>query len=144
MMKSMMTSVLAAGFFFVSVAAAIAAAPIYQEGQWEITTITDIPGMPKEMAKPHTYKTCLTAKEAVPRPEDRTDRQCKITDQSVSGNTATWKMVCTDGTTGEGKITYAKTSYEGVFTMTTTAEGRKMVIKNKMTGRYLGPCPTKK
>lgn len=119
----------------------VSAEPNYREGQWEITTVMDIPGMPKEMKKPMSYKFCMTKQNAVPQPKEQGKQDCKITDQSTKGNTVTWTMKCKDGTASTGKITYAKESFKGSQTTTTSQGGQKMTIKSEVTGKYLGPCP---
>ena len=140
-MKKVMLLAIVFAFMVASLTLAVAAGPSYQEGQWEITTTVDIPGMPKEMNKPHVYKTCLDKNNAVPQPEEKGEKQCEMSSQKISGNTVTWVMKCKNGSVGEGKITYAKTSYDGASTITTYVDGKKMTMKSTMKGKYLGPCP---
>jgi hypothetical protein len=131
--------------FFIAIislifATAAFAAPNYQEGLWEITSIMDIPGMPKGMNKPQKYTVCMTKENAVPQPKEQGEQQCKITDQRIEGNTVHWTMTCKDGTVGTGKITYSKTSFKGSQTMTTKQGGQKMTMKMATSGKYLRPC----
>ncbi len=142
-MKRILALIIVSGFLCATVAFAAPAVPNYQEGQWEITTTMNIPGMPKEMNKPFVYKVCMDKKNAVPPPQakEKGEKQCEMTKQNVSGNTVTYTMKCKDGTVSEGKITYSKTSFEGNTTTTTNQGGKKMVMKSTMKGRYLGPCP---
>jgi hypothetical protein len=140
-MKRILIFAFVSCFFFSTVAFAGTAGPNYQEGLWEITTTMNIPGMPKEMNQPHVYKTCLDKKNAVPQPEEKGEKQCEMKSQKISGNTVTWTMTCKNDTTMEGKITYAKTSYEGFTTTTTSVNGKKMTMKSTMKGKYVGPCP---
>jgi len=136
---------LAACIFFMYAVCGYAAssAPVYQEGQWEITTAMDIPGMPKEMNKPYVYKICLNKKNPVPQLQSSNngEMQCKMVSQTVNGNTVTWKMTCKNDIDIEGKITYSKTSYEGKTITTAYVDGKKMVMKSTMKGKYIGPCP---
>lgn len=131
--------------FFIAImslifATASFAQPNYEEGLWEITNIMDIPGMPKEMNKPQKYTYCMTKQNAVPQPKEKGEQQCKVTDQRVEGNTVNWTMTCKDGTVSSGKITYAKTSFNGSQTTTTSQGGKKMTLKIATSGKYLGPC----
>lgn len=147
-MKRILMLMVVFGFLFsFSTAESVADGPAYMEGQWEITSTMKIPGMPKGMNKPITYKVCMDKKNAVPPMKDRQDTkddQCEMAEQKVSGNTVTYKIKCKDGTVSKGRITYSKTSFEGDTTTTVKSEGtRTMRIKSVMEGKYLGPCPKK-
>ena len=117
------------------------AQPNLQEGNWEITTRMEMPGMPFQMpAQKHNQ--CITKKEFVPDQSDK-NRDCKVTDQKVTGNTVSWKMSCKgkDGTTeGEGKITYAGKSYDGMMMANMTQKGEAMTMKMNFAGKHTGPC----
>ncbi|MBN1661977.1 MAG: DUF3617 family protein [Deltaproteobacteria bacterium] len=121
-------------------ATAAFAGPNYQEGLWEITSIMDVPGMPKEMIKPFKYTYCMTGENAVPHPQEKGEQRCKITDQRIKGNNVQWTMTCKDGTVTTGEITHAKNSFKGFQTTTTKQGGQKMIIKAVTSGKYLGPC----
>jgi len=78
----------------------------------------------------------------VPDQSDK-NRDCKVTDQKVTGNTVSWKMSCKgkDGTTeGEGKITYAGKSYDGMMMANMTQKGEAMTMKMNFAGKHTGPC----
>lgn len=109
-----------------------------QEGQWEITVTTEIPGMPAGMAKPHVITNCLTQKEPIAKVKQESD--CKMQDLKTVGNTVSWTTVCPNATS-KGTITYAGTSYDGLMESTTKMEGKEMTMKMTMKGKYLGPCP---
>lgn len=102
-----------------------------QDGQWEITTRIDMPGMPAEAMKPHTVKTCLTKDKCVPE-ADQQQTDCTMKDQKVDGNTVSWTVVCKD-TTGTGTITYAGDTFNGQMESSTRIEGK--VMKTKMADR---------
>lgn len=117
-----------------------AAGPNMQEGQWEITTTVDMPGMPGAVpAMKHTQ--CITKNDLVPRPQSSPGSQeCTVTDMNTSGNTVTWAMTCkSDGgtMTGKGAITYSGDTFDGAFNMN-MPDGMKMT--QKMKGRRLGAC----
>lgn len=109
-----------------------------QDGQWEITVTSEIPGMPAGMAKPHIMTTCLTQKEPIAKVKEESD--CKMQDTKIVGNTVTWTIVCPKASS-KGTITYAGTSYDGLMETVTKVEGKEMTMKMTMKGKYLGPCP---
>src|SRR5512135_2093179 len=69
-------------------------APNLQDGLWEITTSTEMKGMPAGMMKPMTRTTCLTQKDSVP--ERPVKSECKMSDMKSTGNTVTWTVTCPD------------------------------------------------
>ena len=110
-----------------------------QEGQWEITTTMEMPGMPANMMKPHTVTTCLTQKEPVAKIDEKNN--CKMQDLTTVGNTVSWKVVCPEATS-KGSITYAGAAYDGIIETNMKVEGKDMTSKMTMKGKYIGPCPT--
>lgn len=122
---------------------ALAQQPNLTEGNWEITTRMEMPGMPFQMP-PQKHNQCITKKDFVPDQSSK-NRDCKVSDQKVTGNTVSWKMYCKDkdGTTeGEGKITYAGSSYDGMMMAKVTPPkgGESMTMKMNFTGKHTGPC----
>jgi hypothetical protein len=125
----------------VSWIAAAYAAPIMQEGKWEITTKMEMKGMPMEMpAMKHTM--CLTSKDMVPQKAEK-NQDCKMISNKVEGNTVTWVMQCKDknGTIDStGKITYKGDGFDGTLNVDlTNKEGRQHMFQ-KMSGRRIGDC----
>lgn len=107
-------------------------------GKWEITTQTEMAGMPSQSI---THVQCLTADDLVPMSQDAT-QECQVTDIVYSGNTVSWKITCGGqggGMKGTGSVTYNGNSMNGVMNMTITGGGN-MKIKNTMIGRRLGEC----
>jgi len=119
------------------------AEPDMREGKWEITTKTDMPGMPMQMP-PMTYTHCITKKDVIPqKPEKNED--CKIVSSKTSGNTVSWVMQCRDkdGTTVEysGKVTYKGDRFDGTVEMTLNQPGEvKMKMIQHMSGKRIGEC----
>jgi hypothetical protein len=111
------------------------------EGQWEITTTMDMPGMPAEAMKPHTVTTCLSKSDYVPK-ADQEKSDCKMVDQKIDGNTVSWNMVCKESS-GKGTVTYAGDSFSGLMESTMKEGGKEMTMKMKMDGRRIGACPQK-
>ena len=84
-----------------------------KEGEWETSTETTMTmgamSMPP-MAGKSTY--CLTREDPVPKSEK--DKDCKMVNQKVVGNTVSWRMECKKGE-GEGEITYRGSTYDGNY-----------------------------
>ena len=94
-----------AAFIFLPVGQAFAG-PQLNPGKWEITTTTQMAGLPAQSAK-HTQ--CLTTDDAVPTSHDP-NQSCEISDIKTKGNTITWKVHCTGGgdkINGNGSVTYS-------------------------------------
>jgi hypothetical protein len=106
-----------------------------KEGEWEISTVTTMEGMPMPpTADKSTY--CLTQEDLVPNK----DKECKIVNRKVTGNKVSWRMECKKAE-GEGEISYRGTIYNGFFKMKMVDEGQTMTMNIKLAGKYLGPCP---
>jgi hypothetical protein len=119
-------------------AVTVFAAPNYQEGLWEMTTTMDMPGLQKEMKQPYKSQVCLTKQNPVPQPKDK---QCKMTDQKIKGNTIFYTVTCKNGTVSKGEMTYSNTSFSGSSTTTSSRGGKQMTVKFTQSGKYIGPCP---
>jgi len=125
---------------------AYAADPNMKDGLWEITTKTEMKGMPGNIP-PTTMKQCLTKKDNVPQEDKGKNPNCKMTENKVSGDTVTWTMLCKekDGTMdNKGQMTYKGDTFDGKSVMTMKDKsGKAQVITSKMTGKRLGPCDKK-
>ena len=110
-----------------------------KEGEWESSTEMSMTmgamSMPPTTSK-LTY--CLTREDLVPKTEK--DKDCKILNKKVVGNTVSWRMECKKAE-GEGEITYRGTTYLGFYKMKMVEEGQAMTMNSKLAGKYLGPCP---
>lgn len=119
------------------------------EGLWEITTKTEIQGMPMQMpARKFTHTQCLTKenmlKSMVPKKQEQKE-ECKITrDTKISGNTVTWTMKCSgkDAVKAVGKTTYHGDTFEGTITtmISNKPEEGKMKIIHHISGKRIGEC----
>lgn len=111
------------------------AGPAFVEGEWEMTSTMQMPGM---QLPPTTSRICLTKENAVPA-DPQQNKDCRITEQQVTGDTVTWTMVC-DGQGGKstmhGTATYHGSSMESTVHMTT----RGMEMTQHTTGKRVGPC----
>ncbi len=119
-------------------ASAAFSAPNVQDGQWEITTMMEMPGMPAGMKmQPVKTTTCITQKNAVPEKPAKSD--CKMTDSKFAGNTVVWTVTCPNSVS-KGKITYSGTAFDGTTDTTVNEGGRTMHMKSRMKGKRIGPC----
>jgi hypothetical protein len=122
---------------FVLLLGIVWAEPNMNPGKWEITTKTEMAGMP---AQSITHVQCIDKSDLVPMSEDA-GQQCKVTDIKTSGDTVSWKITCGGqggGMTGTGTITYSGDSMSGSMTM--TISGTDMTVKNVITGKRIGDC----
>ena len=126
--------------------AASAQALNMKEGLWEITTKTEMTGMPGGM-KPLIVKQCITKKDLEePRRTtpgaDPKDQRCQVTDYKTQGNTATWNVACKGegAMTVSGSVTYSGTYYTGVSKMKMKHGGQDHAMTIHYSGRHLGEC----
>ncbi len=105
------------------------AGPNLTPGNWEITTETEMPGMPIT-APPVTHTQCMDQGELVPQSEGA-GQECHVSDINVSGGQGGQME-------GTGRITYSGDHLEGVIDMVITGAG--MQVKNKIRGHRIGDC----
>lgn len=123
-----------------------------KEGLYEYRMQTDmgaIPGMPPGMGRQtHSFQHCVTAEDIHRGEMGRNGRNggmpkdCEVKDFRMSGNTASYRLVCTGehAMTTENRITFASGGYEMDMKMATNEGGRPMNITQHMQARYLGAC----
>ena len=141
-----MTKRLAAAFIIAGSLIALAAAQgPRRDGEWEVKTEMNMPGMPAGMP-PMTTKQCITPAEASdpqkampPQGRGRGNSNCKISDYKIDGNTVSWSMACEGAQpmTGKGQFVYAQDAYTGTMTMDMQGRG---TMTMKYTGKRLGDC----
>jgi len=118
--------------------AASFASDLMREGNWELTTTMDMPGMPMKMP-PTVIQHCYTKEDVK---DDKktitTDKNCTVKDMKKSGNKITWKMTCTGKNAGEfsGETVYKGDSFDSSMKM--LSQGHNMNMKVK--GKRLGNC----
>lgn len=130
----------------IATAALIAQSPM-RPGRWEITTQMQMPNMPVQMPEMKITQ-CVTPEQAKdpantlprgPQPGRGTRKDdCKVADYKLSGNKATWTMMCTtpDKITSTGEMTFADDSYAGSMKMV-MAQGEMTM---KVSGKRVGDC----
>ncbi len=137
-MKKRAAGILLLGAITLS-ASAFAATSGMKEGLWEITTTTEMPGMPFT-PPPMTITHCFTKEDV------KTDQvvpkqagDCTITDMKKSGRTTRWTVTCTGEAagTGEGEITFkGDSAYEGSQKFSTQG----MNITSRYKAKRIGGC----
>lgn len=115
-----------------------------QEGNWEIETSMKMERMPFPMP-PMKVTYCYTKKDMEDGSKMRsTDggagkkNDCEMKDLVEKKNTASWKLVCKDGTSGSAEATYKGDSYSVNMKMFDKS-GREM-INTSVNGSRLGDC----
>ncbi len=113
--------------------------PEMNPGKWEITTKTEMAGMPSQT---FTHTECLTDEDMVPKGHDE-NQKCEITDVKTIGNTVLWKINCgkpgsPDHMEGTGQITYQGDTMQGF--MEISLPGYNAQMKSTLFGRRIGSC----
>ena len=110
-----------------------------------------VPGMPAGMGKQTmNMQHCLTPQDIergqVGKGRDgKAASNCEMQDFKMSGNTATYRMVCKGegAMTADNKITFVPDGFNMTMKMAMDRGGQKMNMTQNMEGRYLGACPAK-
>lgn len=115
------------------------AGPDMNPGKWEITSVTEMKGMPVQIP-PVTRTQCLTKNDMVPQSQ-QPGQECQFPSVKVSGNTVSWTMSCSNpGQTmeGKGRVIYEGDQMHGTMNMVMEEAGMEMIVKIK--GRRIGDC----
>jgi hypothetical protein len=110
--------------------------------------MSQMPGMPPGMGKQsHTFQHCVTADDISKGEMGRSDRpnaqkNCEFKNMQISGNTATYTMVCSAPRemTADNKITFTGDGYNMDMKMAMNQGGHPVNMAQHMEARYLGPC----
>ena len=103
------------------------------------------PGIPPQFAKQsHTMQHCVTEQDlekgAFSRGRDgKAPSDCEIKNMNVSGNTATYTMVCPK-MTADTRMTFNPNGYSMDMKMSMDQGGRPMNVTQHMESRYVGAC----
>ncbi len=130
-------SVASLAFLLAAPAPATAAAPPagHEPGvYWEQSLEMQMAGfaMPAQ-----TMKLCMPKRQWDEPPRSGKDGDCEMKDVKRSGSRITWKVVCKDGSSGEGDMTYSSDAYSGAMTMRSQGQEMRMKMKGKKLG---GDC----
>lgn len=118
--------------------------PPMQEGLWEITSHTEIPGS-SARAQPVTSRACYTKQDvASENPAAPKDDTCEIHDYQSRGNTADWSIACAGkgNIIGRGSVTFHdKTTYSGTVTLRIRTEGQPEIqMRNNYSAKRISDC----
>jgi hypothetical protein len=113
-----------------------------------------MPGMPPGMGKQnHTAQHCVTEKDiekgAMGRADHDRAKNCEVKDFKMSGNTASYTMVCKGSGDGKGPpmdmtadnhITFRDGGYDMDLKMSMNRGGQPMNMTQHIESRYIGAC----
>lgn len=111
-------------------------------GKWELTSTSEMSGMPMQMKiPPITFAMCID-KQIPDKPPIAADKTCKFSNYKVTGDTASWKMECAGHgkMMGEGSIQFKGDTYTGNSNLVMKMGGMSMQMKNTYSGKRLGDC----
>lgn len=121
-----------------------------KEGMYETKMEMDMgqmPGLPPGMGKQtYTHQHCVTDKDIEKglgkgRDGKSMSESCEVKNMNVSGNTATYTMVCSQPKmTADNKITFTGAGYVMDMNMTMDQRGQTMNMKQHAESKYIGPC----
>jgi hypothetical protein len=122
-----------------------------KEGMYETKVEMDmgqIPGAPPGMGKQSfSNQHCVSDKDfdkgtfGKGRDGKGPNESCEIKNMNMSGNTATYTMVCSQPKmSADNKITFSGTGYVMDMNMTMDRGGQTMNMKQHMESKYVGPC----
>ena len=122
-----------------------------KEGMYEYKMEMDMgqmPGLPPGMGKQSfTMQHCVTAQDIekgrMGKGRDgKMPENCEIKNFKMSGNTASYTMICKGGPdmTADNVITFRSDGYSMEMKMAMDRGGQVMNMKQHMEGKYLGPC----
>ena len=107
---------------------------------WEITSKTEMPGMPFAMPG-MTQQVCIPKGNAGDPRRSTADKECQMTDVKQSGNKTTWKVRCNhDGEImyGSGEQTTTASSYQGTMHLSGKSGGEDVNMTTHYSGKKLG------
>ena len=115
-----------------------------KEGLYEMKMKAEMPGMP--MAMPETtMQHCVTAQDIEGGKmggKDQMPKDCEIKDMKMSGNNASYKMVCKGQTnmTADVNMTFTDNGYRMDQKVAMNQGGQVMNMTNRIESKYIGPC----
>ena len=135
-----------AALFAVSLAFAVpAAAQTMEPGEWQFTSTMTSPMLPKPQSSSVTR--CVSKADAEdPTRFSAADQlpDCQVKPGNRTAGSYSWTMSCPkQGMQGAGQAKFGGATLESEMRMTMDAQGQKMEMFTKTSGRRLGPCKTK-
>jgi hypothetical protein len=102
--------------------------------------LSNMPGVPKDKMKQSDKRQhCITQQDV----DDgiANDPSCPATAYSAAGNQVSMAATCKDGARLETKIVFNPNGYTAEMKVNAKHEGKPISSVQRMTTRYLGPCP---
>ena len=122
-----------------------AAAQTMEPGEWEFTSTMTSPMLPKPQSA--TITECVSREDArdPTRFTGRDQTQgCKVTPGNRTSDSYSWTISCpAQGMSGEGRIRFGRGTIDGELRMVVDAQGQKMEMTSRTSGRLTGPCRMK-
>lgn len=112
-----------------------------QDGQYEVTSKVEMPGMPMQMP-PVIVTQCITQQAPVPN-QNTANQHCKTIDMKTKDKTVTWKMECNQQgqkMQASGKMHYYGDRFEGTINSIMSTQSGNMTITTVVSGKRLGDC----
>ena len=123
-----------------------AGAQTMDPGEWELSSTLTSSALPKPESATVTH--CLSKEDAEnparfvsgPRTQN-----CTITPGARTPDSFEWTIVCPDQRmSAKGKLRFTRRSMDADIRMVVEPQpGQKVDMQTKVSGRLLGPCPTK-
>lgn len=107
---------------------------------WEVTSRTEMPGMPFAMPTT-TLKVCIPKGKVNDPRKTSGDNACQMTDIKTAGNKTTWKVRCDrngDVTTGSGEQTTTANGYSGKMQFSGKSGGHVINMSSVYSGKRIG------
>ncbi len=128
-------------------ALATAETPNIESGEWEFESETSFEGDMDMPGDSQTSRECVRSEDIVDsilQMDDEQGVECSITDQSVSEDSMTYTMSCTDPQGGsfdiDGEISFMGDTASGVFSATMDTDMGEIDMTQTMEGRRIGDC----
>lgn len=127
-----------------------ASVPNMRPGEYATEYTISMKGMPMKMPD-RTFKqtNCVTKEDVANRDEFikkmQQDKNCKISDVNISGDTATWGLTCDQNgmkMVGKGKAVWQADMVKGEHNMKMSMPGQKMAMENitRFQSKRVGDC----
>ncbi|MCP3874394.1 MAG: DUF3617 family protein [Desulfobacteraceae bacterium] len=110
----------------------------FNPGQYEVTSVVEMPGMPAGAIPPQTIVECMTDEDPIPKKNMET-QECEISNIKQTSTTVTWDMECTQEgqkMTSQGKMIYSGDTFDGTIVVNVSG----MAMTTKISGKRLGKC----
>ena len=107
---------------------------------WEVTSKTEMPGMPFAMPAT-TMKVCIAKGGEKDPGKTSGDKDCKMTNIKTVGNKTTWKVRCDrngEVMTGSGEQTTSANGYQGKMQFSGKSGGQDVNMSSVFSGKRIG------